>query len=150
VAPRPGTQAAAGRSHLLAPLIDSPDLKQLFTLYPSLREHLQDIYAASQPPADDDYSTNDGRGRYTNVRDKPFWTKEQGTRDGVDALKAAKTRPGMDGEGVRRFAQLVVSVISPENVVNGNLDGPTAIQKQAQDENAMMITQLLNGELGIS
>lgn len=144
-APRAGTQAVAGRSHILAPLLASPELQRLFTVYPSLREHLREIYNASQPPIDEIYSNH---GRYTSGRDKMFWTKEQGTRDGVEALKAAKRVFGMDGQGVREFADLVLKTISSENAINGNLDEPTAIQRQVQDENAQMITQLLNGELG--
>lgn len=142
--PRAGTMAAAGRPDVLAPLISSQDLQTLFTLYPSLRAQLRKVYEASQPPRED----ASGHGRFNQGRDRQFWTKEQGTRDGVEALVMAKGVYGKDGEGVREFAELVVRLISPENAINGNLDRPSFIERQTQDENAKMITQLLNGELG--
>lgn len=143
--PQPGTQSAAGQSNIFTPLISSPDLQRLFTVYPDLKEQLGDIYDASQPPHEGRFSRST-----SNVQSKVFWTKEQGTRDGTDALKEAKTKFGKDGEGVREFAELVVRLISPENVVNGNLDNrPEAvIQKQTQEDNATMIAQLLRGDLG--
>lgn len=144
---RAGTMAAAGRPDVLAPLLNSPEIKRLFTLYPSLQGQLQEIYKASQPPNEDSPSQSRS-GRYNQGRDRSFWTKEQGTRDGVEALVNAKKVYGKDGEGVREFAGLVIKLVSPENAVNGNLEQATTIERQTQDENARMITQLLNGDLG--
>jgi len=144
---RAGTMAAAERLDVLAPLLTSPDVKRLFTFYPSLQGQLLEIYKASQAPNEDSPSQS-RNGRYNQGRDRSFWTKEQGTRDGVEALVNAKKVYGKDGEGVREFAELVIKLVSPENAINGNLERPTVIERQTMDENARMITQLLNGELG--
>lgn len=140
--PLAGTRAAAFQPpNVLAPLLASPELQQLFTRYPSLKAQLGEIYAASQPPVEDQWSEH---------RERPFWTTEQGTRDGVEALKNAKRQYGQDGEGIKEFAALVLRYVSPENAVNGSFDQPSPIYRETQEDNAKMISDLLKGELGNS
>lgn len=138
--PRAGTQVAAGRpANILAPLLASPEVKTLFNHYPSLKAQLRHIYNTSQPPPEDNWEAQ---------RERPFWTREQATRDGVEALKNAKKQYGKDGEGMREFAALVIRYISPEHVVNGSFDQQAPIYKETQEDNAKMISDLLRGELG--
>lgn len=154
----PGTLTALGSQNAFTVLEGSQKLQTLFMMYPRLRSQLRDIYAATLPPKDDSPDANGnhvghhsfqrGRGRGGAQRgigrtDRPNapWNPDQGTQNGIDALTSAKVDYGKAGEGVREYAELVISLVSRDG-----LDVAQLVQEEVAEENAKIIAQLLNGE----
>ena len=147
MAPRAGTVAAAGSKSPFAALDESAELKTLFQQYPHLPSQLDQIDIATLPPTDGDdgrpktqyaRGTRRGRGR----KHEP-WNQDRGLENGVQALNRAREAYGKDGEGVREFSKLVLQILSGDE----NIDATALVQKELAEENARIISQLLNGEL---
>jgi hypothetical protein len=146
-APRAGTIAAAGSKGPFAALYDSKELRTLFQMYPHLPSQLDEINTATLPPASGlnsgpqlQYSrgTEKGRGR----KNEP-WNRDRGLENGVQALIRARETYGKDGEGVREFSKLVLQILSRDE----NVDATELVRKELAEENARIISQLLNGEM---
>jgi hypothetical protein len=136
-APRAGTVAAANYQGPFAALDASEDLQVLFRTYPRLSAQLHMIDAATQPP------TNQN-GYHQEGKRKQKWTSDIGTQRGVDALHQAKEAEGKDGEGVREYYKLVLQILSGDS----DVDAREIIQNEYAEQNAQMISELLNNELG--
>jgi len=153
--PPAGTAAAAGLPSPFAALHDSEQLRTLFKIYPRLREQLNEIHNATFPPNSDvdmednahqnhhsqPYSQRDGRGRGQGGKEP--WSQDRGTQNGIRALCRARDLVGGDGEGVREYSKLVLQIVSGDDKV----DATQLIQRELAEENARIISQLLNGEL---
>lgn len=81
-----------------------------------------------------------GRGGRENGTRGP-WTTDQGMQDAIDAFGRAKEEYGKGGEGIREYADLVIKLMD-----NDGQDVGQIVQKEVSEENARLITQLLNGE----
>lgn len=55
-----------------------------------------------------------GGGGSTDAKNNRPWTKEAGLRKGLDALRAARTDPTEDGDGVREYSELVLHLLARE------------------------------------
>ena len=146
-APRAGTLAAAGSKSPFTALDDSAELKILFQNYPGLPSQLEQINTATLPPTDGEkggshsqYPPRVGRGQ---GRKSEPWNKDRGLENGVHALNKAREAYGKDGEGVREFSKLVLQILARDEVA----DARELIQKELAEENARIISQLLNREM---
>lgn len=123
-------------------------------MYPRLRSQLREIYTATLPPTDDPaagaYGGNNpsyrgggaGRGgNRANGQHRGPWNTDQGTQDGIDALKEQSEQYGKGGEGIRDYSELVLKLVSLEGV-----DVAKLVQDEVAEENAKIIAQLLNGD----
>lgn len=144
--PLAGTQAAAGLYSPFSRLEASQELQALFKAFPDLRSQLRDIHAATlPPPACDtdgkhfgDHSHNKkefGLGRVG--RGKGPWTQDHAMQSGICALHKAKHEYGKRGEGVREYSDLVLRTL----LGHGN-----EVHQEIADENAKLISQLLNSQ----
>jgi hypothetical protein len=129
-------------------------------MYPRLRSQLRAVHEATQPPNEDTDSLEDrennfqhgfrgrgnGRGRGGRGRGRGPWTQERGTENGLNALRRAKQEYGKGGEGVRDFADLVLKLVVAHNQSLGAPDATELVQQEVAEENARIISQLLNGE----
>lgn len=139
---RPGTVGAGSFRGPFAALDDSEELRRLFKLYPSLPEILDDINTATLPPVDE-YTPS---GLPTAVRkgNEQPWNSDRGLQKGVKALKQARNSDGKDGESVREYSRLVLQILAQEE----GMTTEQIIQKELAEENARIIEQLLNGDIG--
>lgn len=137
---RAGTVAAAGYKGPFERLTESEELQTLFRKYPNLRAQLNGIHEATLRPI----SEEDLSPEYTNNRAKKReqWTQDRGVQDGVKALSDARRVFGKDGEGVREFSRLVLQIASGDTYI----DFAAQIQSELAEENARIISQLLNNE----
>lgn len=146
--PQPGTVSAAGYKGPFATLADSSELKLLFERYPRLLSELEHIYKATQPPGPESErgGGKGGRGGYKarggGGRGSHTWNQDRGTQDGLRRLTRARDVRGMEGEGVREFSKLVLQIIAEEEG-----DGRVDVDREMAEENARIISQLLNGEM---
>jgi len=58
-------------------------------------------------------------------------------------LCKAREAYGKDGEAVREYSRLVLKILAGD----GDVDAAEQIQKELAEENARIISQLLNGEI---
>lgn len=140
---RPGTVAGAVPfKGPFAALDSSPQLKLLFKLYPNLPTILNKINTATLPPLDG-YTPS---GLPTSVRkgNEQPWNSDRGLQKGVEALKKARNEDGKDGESVREYGRVVLHILREEE----GMTTEEAIRKEEQEENARIIEQLLNGDIG--
>jgi len=59
-------------------------------------------------------------------------------------LKRARNEDGVDGESVREYGRLILQILGGEE----GLTTEEIIQKELKEENARIIEQLLNGDIG--
>ncbi|KAH8812506.1 hypothetical protein F5884DRAFT_311366 [Xylogone sp. PMI_703] len=153
-----------------AALEDSQELQELFRIYPNLPSQLEAIYSATLPPTSS--SSDGGNNNHSNNnnnlnattqsnfrnwaangaggnkrsgrggKNQP-WNQDIGLQCGVQALCRAREVFGKDGEAVREYSKLVLKLLSDEEGV----DVAEQIQKELAEENARIISQLLNGEM---
>lgn len=158
-------------------LDNSRALDRLFAQYPQLSRQLQNIHAATQPPASSpEHHRSDGgptsrpfpsrrgpghhqqHGGGGGSRRPAAWNREEGLRKGRAALKAARNRPGQDGEGVREFAELVKLLIAggvegeggvvrpPGHKQSDATEAEELIRQGMVDQNLELIRQLMAAE----
>ncbi|KAF4635716.1 hypothetical protein G7Y89_g2380 [Cudoniella acicularis] len=139
--PRPGTVAAAGFRGPFAALDESKELQILFKTFPRLPSQLEEIDAATLPPANSD-EIDSLPGTRKKGGKLELWNRDRGLQKGVEALRRAKEAYGKDGEGVREFSKLVLQILSGEE----NSSVAEAIQNEIAEENARIISLLLNHE----
>jgi hypothetical protein len=108
----------------------------LFKSYPRLAHQLDEINAATLPSMGGENSST----RSQNVRGKRQWNPDQGVDNGLKALQRA--RNGKDGEGVKEFSAFVIRLVSKGSTVD-----PDTLQKEKEEEDAQIVSQLLNGDL---
>jgi hypothetical protein len=126
-------------------LDDSKGLQTLFKLYPTLPSLLLEIHSATLRPTDEDdinpqSQYRGGKGKHQSNR--KIWNHDRGVQDGIEALRQARRLGGKDGEGVREYSQLVLQTLSLDDTV----DAEALIQKELADEDARIVSLLLNGE----
>lgn len=151
--------AAKGLQNPFSVLKTSQDLQTLFMMFPRLRSQLRDIHAQTQAPTDDSLAHDNhmddhqsfrgrgsGRGRGGRGRGRGPWTPERGTQDGLAALRRAQQEYGKGGEGVREFEQLVLKLVTTHGQLHDGIDAAAIVQREVAEENARIISQLLNGE----
>lgn len=143
--PRLGTIAAAGYRGPFSALDDSKDLQTLFKLYPTLPSLLGEIHAATLQPTDEDginvqpqYHRVKGQHR----SNRKVWNLDRGLQDGVEALRRARRIVGKDGEAVKEYSRLILQILSRDDTVHAE----ALIQKEVADEDARIVSMLLNGE----
>jgi hypothetical protein len=119
----------------------------LFKLYPRLPSQLEEINTATLPPTTEEQIDaqlqNHGRGGKGPTRRSgkgQEWNQDQGLENGVKALCRAREAYGKDGEGVREFSKLILQVVSGD-------ESDDIIQREMAEENARIISQLLNGDI---
>ncbi|CAK7274949.1 hypothetical protein SEPCBS57363_006426 [Sporothrix epigloea] len=121
-------------------LDDAPELRRLFTRYPTLAARLRSIYEATMPPKSASSGSSgpnnnggpDSRSPWRlpqqNTRGggvrggwggsstmAPFnkpWTKEMGLKQGQKALRRARVDPGEDGDAVRAYCETVTYLLA--------------------------------------
>ncbi|RDL39277.1 uncharacterized protein BP5553_03617 [Venustampulla echinocandica] len=142
---RAGTRAAAGSKGPFAPLDNSEELQELFKTYPRLKSHLQNIHNATLPPADDHAPSFPNGQQKRRGGKQEAWNQDRGLQNGVKALNRARVAYGKDGEGVREFSKLVLQMVSRD--AGGVCDATDIIQKEIEEENARIISMLLNHEI---
>ncbi|RFU34156.1 hypothetical protein B7463_g2140, partial [Scytalidium lignicola] len=149
------TVSAARSRGPFAALEESKELQELFKIYPNLSSQLEAIYSATLPPTSND-TGGDARApnNQSNIRNWPGarrsgkgsnrpWNQDIGLQCGVQALCKAREAFGKDGEAVREYSKLVLKILSSDDRV----DAAEQIQKELAEENARIISQLLNGEI---
>lgn len=144
--PRPGTISAAGYKGPFAALEDSKDLKMLFELYPTLPSLLSEIHSTTLRPMDEMGSSAQSKSRSSNGHYRSHrkeWNQDRGLQDGVEALRQARRLMGKDGEGVREYSKLILQIVSQDATV----DAKAIIQKELAEEDARIVSLLLNGEI---
>lgn len=142
-APRLGTAAAAGYKGPFVKLGESQELQILFKQYPNLQTQLNEIYASTLRPLneyEDGLDTSSIHNRGHNQRNQKPWNHDQGTQRGVQALTKARHVFGKDGEGVREYSRLVLQFVAGDTFI----DIAAQIQKELADENARIVSQLLD------
>jgi hypothetical protein len=139
---KPETVGAGAFKGPFAALDEAPELKVLFKLYPNLPKVLEQINTATLPPVDG-YTPS---GLPTSVRkgNEQPWNSDRGLQKGVEALKRARNSDGRDGEAVREYGRLILQILAAEE----GLTTEEIIQKELAEENARIIEQLLNGDIG--
>lgn len=141
-----------------AALEESTELQELFRMYPNLPSQLEAIYSATLPPTANNHTGESGNAGGTNNQinfgnwpgskkkgqggNRP-WNQDIGLQSGVKALCKAREAYGKDGEAVREYSRLVLKILSRDD----GLDAVEQIQKELAEENARLISQLLNGEM---
>ncbi|KAF8863571.1 hypothetical protein BDZ45DRAFT_583713 [Acephala macrosclerotiorum] len=139
---RAGTIAGKAFKGPFAALDDSPDLRLLFKLYPNLPKLLDSIHTATLPSIDE-YTTSGLPTRARKGNEQP-WNSDRGLQKGVEALKKARNSDGKDGEGLREYSRLILQILAGEE----GMTTEQIIQKELAEENARIIEQLLNGDIG--
>ena len=109
-------------------LESSPDLQNMYTLYPKLLAHLREVYVATLGPSPDfQYSENRNSGRFSRfdrgrgrVRGKGrggsgsdgvSWTPEKGRKLALLRIKKFRGYEGEEGNGMREFSRLVTGLV---------------------------------------
>ncbi|CZR53213.1 uncharacterized protein PAC_03091 [Phialocephala subalpina] len=139
---RAGTIAGKAFKGLFAALDDSEELRLLFKLYPNLPMVLDQIHTATLPPLDE-YTVSGLPTKARKGNEQP-WSSDRGLQKGVEALKQARNSDGKDGEGLREYGRLVLQILAGEE----GMTTEQIIQKELAEENARIIEQLLNGDIG--
>ncbi|RKF80713.1 putative zinc finger family protein [Golovinomyces cichoracearum] len=124
-------------------LDESEDLQTLFKIYPNLSNILGKIHDATLPPSVDfNACPNLPQGRSGRAKKEPPWTSDIGLQKGVNALHAAQLTGDVDGEAVRAYSQLVLSI------VHGNPEESAAdrIRQEMVEHDTKIIERLLSGK----
>ncbi|RKF76720.1 putative zinc finger family protein [Golovinomyces cichoracearum] len=124
-------------------LDESEDLQTLFKIYPNLSKILGKIHEATLPPSVDcNACPNLPQGRSGRAKKEPPWTSDIGLQKGVNALHAAQLTGDVDGEAVRAYSQLVLSI------VHGNPEESAVdrIRQEMVEHDTKIIERLLIGK----
>lgn len=123
-----GSHPTSGDSSTTLSALDSlessVELKRLYVQYPKLRNQLSEIYEASNEPSNDhsdEYTPSRGRGdRYRGrgrIRERGHergvgasWPPKKRFEAGLDQMRKSRHLRGTDGEGLKEFSKLVVSL----------------------------------------
>ncbi|CAG8971225.1 hypothetical protein HYALB_00001389 [Hymenoscyphus albidus] len=141
--PRPGTVAAAGFKGPFAALDNSKELQTLFIKYPRLISQLTKINTATLPHTGEENSSA-LQGMQKKGGKKEQWNSDRGMQRGLEALRKARDDGDGDGEGVREFSKLILQILSGDEARNTEV----LIQKEMQEENARIIKNMLDQEMG--
>lgn len=74
------------------------------------------------------------------------WNSDRGLQNGLRALNRARVAYGKDGEGVREFSKLVLQIVA-RDAERGGCDASEVVQREMEEENARIISMLLNHEI---
>ncbi|EPQ66312.1 Bgt-2998 [Blumeria graminis f. sp. tritici] len=122
-----------------ASLGSSEDLQILFKNYPNLPNVLERIHEATLPPTSQLNPSNLSE-RVIKGKKEPPWTNDIGLQKGVSALHAAKVMGDRDGEGVRAYSQLVMSIVNGDTTENT----VERIRQELAEQDTRLIERLLN------
>ncbi|KAK4212862.1 protein HIT1 [Rhypophila decipiens] len=117
------------------------EFDRLMGRYPGLERILFNIQKSTLPPPDDP-SANGG------PQQREIWSGEVGLRRGVAALKKARTNPGILGDGVREFCELVMYLLNNPSLRGGD-GGPNAtslVRQEVVADQTKVIQTLLEVE----
>lgn len=131
--------AAAGHKSPFAALEGSPELKELFKIYPRLPALLDEIDKRTLQNASSSQNNGGHKGGFRR-KEEP-WTVDVGLKKGVEALNQARNSSNSDGKSLREYSRLVLQILAGESEPVSDL-----IRKELAEENARVIQQLLQGE----
>ncbi|KAM7208620.1 hypothetical protein V8F20_001043, partial [Naviculisporaceae sp. PSN 640] len=130
------------------------EFDRLLQRYPGLERVLKKIHQCTLPPPDQPSLT--GGGSNTNNRQPQIWTGEVGLRKGAEALKKARTDPGIHGDGVREFCELVMYLLNNPSLRPAgsdaadktSLNATSLVREEVVADQAKLIKKLLEVEGG--
>lgn len=111
-------------------LESSPDLQNLFVLYPNLQKQLHEVYIATlEPPPNCQESEQRNNRRFEGgsgqVRGKPYgrcrgrgngppWTPQRGQKLAFSRIRKFRDCEGKESDGMREFSRLVIRLHESE------------------------------------
>ncbi|CCU77278.1 HIT finger domain-containing protein [Blumeria hordei DH14] len=125
-----------------ASLGSSEDLQILFKNYPNLPNVLERIHEATLPPTSQANPSGVAE-RVIKGKKEPPWTNDIGLQKGVTALHAAKVMGDRDGEGIRAYSQLVMSIVNGDTTANT----VERIRQELAEQDTRIIERLLNNNM---
>lgn len=160
------------------------EFDRLFQRYPGLERVLNKIQECTLPPPDQPSLTGGvpaailqqtggvsgfnplissknyygGKGSGSGGRQPQIWTGEIGLRKGAEALKKARTDPGLHGDGVREFCELVMYLLNSPSLrpatatatttQTTSLNATSLVREEVVADQARVIQTLLEAEGG--